>query len=167
MGREVRRVPVNWNHPKDKKGKFIPLKDDYIGALKYYRDDVDSFIKQMTKIIKKGSTKLYDNIFNDSEELYDYLTEDSLEPPDIKEFMPSGSWYQLYENVSEGTPLSPTFEKPEELVDWLTNNKDYWGTQWTKEGAEHIVNSGFAMSGILSNGRIYKPEEQYLINKNN
>lgn len=25
MGREVRRVPANWEHPKDERGNFIPL----------------------------------------------------------------------------------------------------------------------------------------------
>ena len=25
MGREVRRVPANWKHPKDEKGHFVPL----------------------------------------------------------------------------------------------------------------------------------------------
>ena len=25
MGREVRKVPENWIHPKDKNGKYIPL----------------------------------------------------------------------------------------------------------------------------------------------
>lgn len=30
MGREIRRVPMDWEHPKDERGYFIPLFDrDY------------------------------------------------------------------------------------------------------------------------------------------
>ena len=27
MGREIRKVPKNWNHPKDKNGRYIPPYD--------------------------------------------------------------------------------------------------------------------------------------------
>ena len=30
MGREVRRVPADWQHPKDARGRFIPLFDGRI-----------------------------------------------------------------------------------------------------------------------------------------
>jgi len=29
MGREVRRVPPGWKHPKDETGRFIPLLEDF------------------------------------------------------------------------------------------------------------------------------------------
>lgn len=35
------------------------------------------------------------------------------------------SWgyaYQIWENVSEGSPVSPAFEKPEELAKWMVEN---------------------------------------------
>ena len=31
--------------------------------------------------------------------------------------------YQMYENTSEGTPISPVCETPEELARWLADNK--------------------------------------------
>lgn len=53
--------------------------------------------------------------------------------------MPTGEWYQLFETISEGTPLSPAFEKPQELVKWLTENKDYRGETWDSEQAKAMV----------------------------
>lgn len=34
---------------------------------------------------------------------------------------PKGVGYQLWETVSEGSPISPVFAKPEELADWLAS----------------------------------------------
>lgn len=169
MGREIRRVPENWKHPVKgyaQEHDYVQLMDDYVGSLKYYKEEVDSFISHMKEIIKKGKTKIYDREFTDRNKLYEYLTEDGqINPPDINDYMPNGKWYQLFQNVGEGSPLSPPFKTKKELVDWLSNNKDYWGTQWSREGAADIVGTGFAMSGIMSGGKIYNPEEQYLLKK--
>jgi hypothetical protein len=169
MGREIRKVPAKWEHPKRNRynkenNDFEPLMDDYVGSLKYYKDSVDNFINYMTEIVQKGKVKVYDKVWEDPKQLYTYLTEDDqMSPPDINDYMPSGEWYQLYENVSEGTPLTPAFEKPEELVEWLVNNKDYWDHQWTREQAEAMVKAGYAPSMVVSNGKIYKAEESLTI----
>lgn len=42
---------------------------------------------------------------------------------------PKGDGYQLWETVSEGSPISPVFATPEELADWLVNSPDY---RWRK-----------------------------------
>jgi hypothetical protein len=73
--------------------------------------------------------------------------------------MPKGPWYQLFENVSEGTPLSPPFENKEELIEWLVNNKDYWGHQWTRLQAEGMVKCEYTPSLVVNNGEIYTSEE--------
>lgn len=36
---------------------------------------------------------------------------------------PAGDAYQLWETVSEGSPISPAFDTPEALAQWLTDNK--------------------------------------------
>lgn len=36
--------------------------------------------------------------------------------------IPEGPGYQLWETVSEGSPVSPTFATPEELANWLAQN---------------------------------------------
>lgn len=164
MGREIRRVPVKWEHPKKKDGEYESLSEDYVGSLKYYRESVAEFSKWMKEVITTGKVKIYDETFTDPKKVYDYLTEDGqIAPPNIHDYMPNGTWYQLYQNVSEGTPLSPPFKTKKELVKWLSENKDFWGHQWSKEAARDIVGTGFAMSGIMANGRVYRPEEQYLL----
>lgn len=164
MGREIRRVPKKWEHPRTFDGSYKPLMDDYIGSLKYYKKSVDDFIKYMTEVVSKGKVKIYDMVYKTPQEVYAYLTEDGqMNPPEIEDYMPSGEWYQLFENVSEGTPLSPAFEKPEDLVEWLSNNNDFWNKTWTREQAEEIVKQGFAMSGVISNGKFYNPQESLLL----
>lgn len=72
---------------------------------------------------------------------------------------PKGKGYQLWETVSEGSPISPVFALPEELADWLVSSPDYkWrgndqGTtkeQWLK----FIQGPGWAPSLIFSEGKI-------------
>lgn len=68
---------------------------------------------------------------------------------------PSGDGYQLWETTSEGSPVSPVFETPEDLAKWLTETgassfgdmtEDY--DTWLK----FIRGPGWAPSGVLMNG---------------
>ena len=159
MSREIRNVPVMWEHPK-KNGRFEPLWDNYVGSLKYWKEEIDRFIECMTEVIETGKTTLYDKEWTDEKALYEYFTEDNqLLPPKITNYMPSGRWFQLYEGVSEGTPLSPAFSTKEELVDWLTNNKDYWGNQWSRNQAEKMVEAGYSPSGLIAGGKFLNSQE--------
>lgn len=36
---------------------------------------------------------------------------------------PKGAGYQLWETVSEGSPISPVFKTPDELANWLTSGE--------------------------------------------
>jgi hypothetical protein len=44
-----------------------------------------------------------------------YLTSTCLDPP-------LGEGFQMWETVSEGSPISPVFKTPEELAKWLADN---------------------------------------------
>lgn len=79
--------------------------------------------------------------------------------PDPDDYMPDGDWYQLYETVSEGTPLSPPFKTTEELINWLSNNVDYWGNSWTRKQAEGIVKKGFVFSMGIMEGKLLNSQE--------
>lgn len=72
---------------------------------------------------------------------------------------PAGDGYQLWETVSEGSPISPVFSTPEELADWLVESPDYkWerndsGTsreQWLR----FITGPGWAPSMIACGGQV-------------
>jgi hypothetical protein len=45
------------------------------------------------------------------------------------------TWYQVYETVSEGTPVTPPFETQSELVEYLVANGDFWDQRCRKEGS--------------------------------
>ncbi|MEK9174135.1 MAG: hypothetical protein AAB845_02610 [Patescibacteria group bacterium] len=97
MSREVRRVPANWEHPKDTSGKFIPL----YASFPYTEEEV-----------REG---LEDNWLKDEPPYYGC------------DVMPQWTdaertHYQMYECTSEGTPISPVIETPGLLAQWLVDN---------------------------------------------
>ena len=208
MGREIRRVPVGWEHPKVIEGDringykevYMPMSDsDYQDDLEesrreqerwfekqkewqlgYYTDyngvkkPLSECFEQWAKEILR-EREIYGEDYNEEEYqrcvtgLYTYTDFDG-EPPGLanpERYMPSGKWWQLYENVSEGTPLSPAFETSDELVDWLSNHEDYWGDAWTREAAEHVVSNGYVPSMVIHNdgksSKIYTPKDMHLL----
>src|SRR5690606_18767318 len=63
------------------------------------------------------------------------------------------TWYQVFETVSEGSPVTPPFATKEELIEYLVANGDFLDQQrraegrsmpcapWSRESAERFVNS--------------------------
>ena len=78
------------------------------------------------------------------------------------------TWWQVYETVSEGTPVTPPFETREELVEYLVANGDFWDQKrrtegrssmpcepWPRKQAESFVfGSGWSPSLVVANGRV-------------
>ena len=95
--REVRRVPANWKHPKDQNGYYIPM---------------------------------YEHFPCNKEEIAEGLRDGRLKnnPPNYgRNVMPQWpkserTHYQMYESVTEGTPISPVMKTPEILARWLADN---------------------------------------------
>lgn len=78
--------------------------------------------------------------------------QDAIEEYDLK-FMPNWSeeektHYQMYENVTEGTPISPPMESPERLARWLTDNNANAGAGRTATYEQwlNVCKSGYAPS---------------------
>ena len=137
MGREVRRVPVDWEHPK-KYGKdsLEPLYDGYGEALKGFRADVE----------KMGLGKALDWHGGG---------------PVSEKYMPDWpeaerTHYQMYEDTSEGTPISPPMPDPESLARWLVDNKAsaFAGNPASYEAWLNIAKSGWAPSMVVTGGHI-------------
>lgn len=158
MGREVRRVPKDWSHPKDNNNRYIPL---YEG------------IKNLDLKIEQWHAK--NDLWNDGKhpdqkEFPEYkpyghrfcsYTEWFGGPPNPENYMPYWSeeertHYQMYEVVTEGTPMSPICETPEELAQWLADNKASAFGRQTATYAEWLkmINKGFAISAVLSEGSL-------------
>ena len=102
MGREVRMVTGDWQHPKDEKGHYIPLFDNYKKTLEEFK----------TMTIDKGFEYTLD-YYQGGPLPDDYM-------PDFPE--DEKTYLMMYETCSEGTPISPAFKTPEELARWLADN---------------------------------------------
>lgn len=108
MGRELRRVPMDFDWPMNKvwPGYLIDI-------CRTVKEDCD-LCKQFCKLA--GLNKKNDHCL------------------DLTIHPPKGEGYQLWETTSEGSPVSPVFETMEELADWCENNATLFGTiKTTKE----------------------------------
>ena len=136
MSRQVRRVPANWEHPKDERGHYIPMHEHF----PYNEAEV-------------------------SEGLRDGWLKD--DPPNYGvPVMPQWSdeertHWQMYEDVSEGTPISPPMPSAEELARWLYENKASAGAYATATYEQwlNMIHAGWAPSMVMVGGRIYSGVE--------
>lgn len=103
MGREVRMVPKDWEHPKQYGDRYQPLFDGYRAALADFEADVKE--KGLDEALDwHGRGPVTDDYMPDW-------------PQDER------THYMMYETTSEGTPISPAMETPEQLAQWLADNK--------------------------------------------
>ena len=132
MGREVRKVHAEWNHPLNDAGDgHKPLYDGY-------KEDSKAFL-ELVNI--KGL-----------QEAVDYMG-----CPDKKDYMPDWddeekTHLMMYEDASKGTPISPAFKTPEELARWLEDNSasSFGRSTATYEQWLPICKGGRAPSMVLS-----------------
>ena len=157
MGREVRMVPADWQHPKEQ----VP--DWRTGQM------VDRY-KPLHESGWADCAKEWDEERAKWErgEFPDYAGEESKAMPYDQwngprpfsgDYMPDWpaehrTHYMMYEDTSEGTPISPAFATPEELARWLADNgASACGSdtatyeQWLK-----VARGGWAPSMIIANG---------------
>lgn len=150
MGREVRRVPPNWEHPKDERDRYIPMFDeDYeTAAAKWLAECIRWAYGTHEMLIDHPERK------RESPFYWEYEGE----PPNRDSYRPKfdtePTWYQVYETVSEGTPVTPPFATKEEVVDYLVEHGTFWDEKrgeggWKRENAESFVNAGWAPSMIV------------------
>lgn len=149
MGREIRMVPPNWEHPKnlDMRGRF-----DYIPQ---FEGDYDADSREWIEGLRNF----------EPEEGSKYYWESDGNPPDRINYVDYGgrdcTWYQVYETVSEGTPVSPAFENKQDLINYLVTNGDFWdqkkgeGATYSRAAAEKFVNEdGWAPTFVSFGGKI-------------
>lgn len=150
MGREVRMVPEGWEHPTTQTGRCKPLLDGYEEAL----EEFAGAIKEM------GLTEAID-YYSGGPISEDYML---VGVPDSER-----TQYMMYEDTSEGTPLSPAFETPEELAKWLASNgaSSFADDTATYEQWLYICHGGFVpdmvytpetgmISGLEANETVFK-----------
>jgi hypothetical protein len=124
MGREIRKVPANWEHPKRANGDYIPLWGNSFSAelaewqegqqqwLLGYRDDHEGGWKPLTRDEAAMTFEQWNGAAPVPE---DYM-------PDWPEA--ERTHIQLYEDTTEGTPRSPVFpaDQLRALCEWAEAN---------------------------------------------
>lgn len=122
MACEVRRVPVNWEHPKNEKDHYVPL----LGAsFKQCVTQWDEEAAQWEKGFRRSFAS--DNWEPKTADMTGSFADWDGERPEEKDYMPDWSdaertRWQMYESVTNGTPISPVMESPEALARWLADN---------------------------------------------
>ena len=156
MGREIRRVPADWEHPaytadnaprQDCVGDEIPLYDnDYESVSEEWLADLSLW----TCGEHPSQPSKYARYFWE----YDAPPgEDSYRKR--KWTVEEATHFQVYETVSEGTPITPAFATKAELIDHLVLHGDEWDQSrgsggWLREHAEQFVESGWAPSMMIT-----------------
>ncbi|HUT60660.1 MAG TPA: hypothetical protein VNA25_22675 [Phycisphaerae bacterium] len=153
MGREIRRVPEGWEHPRYTKYDAVPrwsLSNGYGTSEGEYRPLHDSdFASEMADWQTRWQAC-------DTPEKRAEFLEDEGGPPRPEYHRPEwkdgeATHYQYYETVSEGTPLSPPMPSLEALAEWLSAHQDFWGKgPLTREQADAFCRSGWAPSFVFT-----------------
>ncbi len=127
MSFECRVVSESWIHPKDSRGKYIPLKDNFANQ---YQKDCALHTERINKwyaglkLIKTVDRSLVFIPITDTEELGDNYYSHNPPAPIEKEYMPEfgqhSNCYVLYNTDIEGfgTPISPVFTSRHLLAFW-------------------------------------------------
>lgn len=68
---------------------------------------------------------------------------------------PAGEGWQLWETVSEGSPITPVFPTAEGLADWLANSTA-WGANETRyeQWLKFLTGPGWAPSLVMQGGQV-------------
>ena len=159
MGREIRRVPPNWEHPRYTKdnARYQNWVGNYIGM---HDDDYDSAAQEWLEqfdLWRAGKhPSQHGEYASDSKYYWEYDT-----PPDPESYRPAfteePTWYQVYETVSEGTPVTPPFATQDELIDYLVNVGEMAGTQYNRKhsreaATKFVKDTGYVPSMVVMRG---------------
>jgi hypothetical protein len=123
MGRELRRVAKDWQHPVDESGGYLPLFD---GAK--FELEASAWDEEAQKWAEGFRRSLFGKwiALTEREKEKSYLAWAG-ERPDAKDYMPlwrddERTHIMMYEDTTNGTPISPAFKSREELARWLADN---------------------------------------------
>lgn len=158
MGREIRRVPASWSHPKEN-GHFRPL----FGGMDVFQmqaewDEEARRWDEGFRIDYSKPDRSWKPRGADETGTYE---EWAGKRPVESDHMPNWpaaerTHFQMYENTTEGTPISPVMESPESLARWLADNgASACGTQTADY--DHwlaVCRCGYAPSMVVIGGKV-------------
>lgn len=150
MGREIRRVPHDWVHPF--RMQYVPSRDPrgestWVETGDYqplYDKDYESAAEEWIAEFDQWRAGTHP----DQTDTCRYYWEYSYTPKE--ETHRSRKWtveeathYQIYETVTEGTPVSPVFASLDELVEWCVSQG------YSRHAAESFAKQGWVPSMIM------------------
>lgn len=152
MGREFRMVPPRWQHPYEwVKGRGTGNPDIRLRPL------IAGFAEDAAKWDEEQAAWL------SSESATGEVSFESHygERPRAEDYMPAfapgtATHFMMYEDVSEGSPISPAFATPEELARWLADNNAgaLAGACATYEEWLRVCRGGYAPTMVVSDGAL-------------
>lgn len=156
MGREIRRVPAHHDHPRMERrpGEYQPTYDREFAPV------FNEWLANFDRLRRGDLTDLEHECYPRG--LSDWLLDEG-RPPDSKFYrnyaLDEATWFQMYETVSEGTPVSPPFATKAELVDYLVVHGDFWSQKrrtppLTRGQYEAFVEAAWAPSFVSSGGHL-------------
>lgn len=150
MSRQCRRVPKDWQHPKDNCGQYIPMHERF----EYTPEEIEEGLREGWL---KGGPPYYD-------------------VPVMPQWHPSQrTHYQMYETTTEGTPISPVFDTPEGLARWLEKtgasafaDEGACYEDWLaliRQGTESVsfatnLHTGEILTGVAAAAAVAAPKER-------
>jgi hypothetical protein len=160
MGRQIRMVPPGWKHPKDGDGKYIPLlKGSFADADAEWNEEYAAWQRGEIRAYGKGDQKWEPKC--EAALACDSYTEWSGRRPSPDEYMPpfpdgTATMLMMYEDTSEGTPISPAFETPEELARWLadTGASAFGGMTATYDQWLATCKAGWSVGMVMQGGKM-------------
>lgn len=140
MSREIRRVPAEWEHPRDSSGHFRALHDEtFEAASREWWEKAKQWHERPEEL--EGSDRKW-------QKKYPWYWEWSGGSPDEESYRPvftsEPTHYQIYETVSEGSPCSPVFASLDEMIEWMTQPIDRSLTDYNR-GADWQCMQGRAL----------------------
>jgi hypothetical protein len=155
MGREIRKVPPNWVHPKNKNGHDQPMYDKtFEQAAQEWKDEFAAW--------ERGERPSYGGESSRTLEFWEY----NGPPPDDRAYYrpwkdEEATWFQVWQTVSEGSPVSPPFATMDELIQHLADHGDDWddGKGWGISRAKAFCEDGYAPSWVVVGNAVMKGTE--------
>lgn len=152
MGREVRKIKRGWEHPKYPNGSYIPLHDSYAKRVAEWDEECAKWCTGWRPDYCRRDATYPSTVEG-------YVAWDG-ERPVESEYMPDfgneADMLVMYETCTEGTPISPAFETPEELARWLADNgaSAFADMTATYEQWLATIRRGHALSMIARDGQL-------------
>jgi hypothetical protein len=124
MGTAVRRVPSDWAHPKDEGGRYLPLRDglDFERRARQWDEHAAKWQQGLRRDLDMDD---WEPIKADLQAIT--YAEYEGPRPDPQEY--TAQWpaaecthWQMYEEVTDGTPISPVCASAEELARWMADH---------------------------------------------